>query len=612
MKKNLPSPFLYASPWILSAAIGILVAIVFFFAANNLQREKRIMSENLFNKAQAIIHFIGAGSRASRMMGIPDTRQVQPLIEQASGESDIIALAIINSDGTILAHSKPNLIGSHLDHPRLNDPAMPPNGSFRLVKSETDGKTIFEVLAPFKPFLGRGQGLFKKRQMEATTRNNDPLYAPPGNPDNSMFCPPPQKSGAWTSTSRLSILVSLDMTEQAKIIRQDRYQMLSISLALLLVAIGGWIALLTAQSHRASQQTIRNMQAFTDLLISRLPVGIIATGADNRIQTFNSAASRLTGKEREQAIGQSPIEALPEIFNRLFPENPGAPASIDHELSLSEQTDEPVHLRVSSLPITDAHGIKLGRVVLLDDISGIKNLEERIRRQDRLVALGKMAAGVAHEVRNPLSSIKGFAALLGSRFSEQSEEKQAAKLLINEVERLNRSISELLTYARPQPLHLSEFAMGPFIDDSLRLVQSDAKALGVELSSRIELRQPTVVLDRDRLNQVLLNLYLNSLQAMEKGGRLTVWVGKGERPDRIEIRVRDTGYGIKKELLERVTDPYFTTKPGGSGLGLAMVHKLIDEHGGSLRISSKEGEGTTVNISLPDEHHSARPIRKIP
>lgn len=611
MKKNLPSPFLYASPWILAAAIGILVAIVFFFAANNLQREKRIMSENLFNKAQAIIHFIGAGSRASRMMGIPDTRQIQPLIEQASGESDIIAIAIVNNDGTILAHSKPEQIGSRLDHPRLNDPALPPNGSYRLVKSETDGKTLFEVLAPFRPF-GRGQGFFKKRQLEIIEDKQDPLCAPPGNPDEAMFCPLPQKSGAWTSKSRLSILVSLDMTEQARIIRQDRYQMLSISLALLLVAIGGWIALLTAQSHRSSQQTIRNMQAFTDLLISRLPVGIIATGADNRIQTFNSAASRLTGKEREQAIGYSPDEALPEIFTPFFPDNPGAPASIDQELRLGEQGGEPVHLRSSSLPISDEQGTNLGRVALFDDVSGIKNLEEKIRRQDRLVALGKMAAGVAHEVRNPLSSIKGFAALLGSRFSEQSEEKQAAKLLINEVERLNRSISELLTYARPQPLQLSEFAIGPFIDDSLRLIQSDAKVLGVELSAEIDLPRPTVMLDRDRLNQVLLNLYLNSLQAMEKGGRLTVRVSQRERPDRIEIRVSDTGSGIKNELLERVTDPYFTTKPGGSGLGLAMVHKLIDEHGGSLRISSREGEGTTVSISLPDESYSARPIKKIP
>jgi len=597
MKRNIPSPFLYASPWILAAAIGILIAIVFFFAANNLQRGKRVMAENLVNKAQAIIHFIEASSRASRMMGIPDSRQIQTIIEQAAGEADIVSIAIVNNEGVILAHSKPGEIGKRLEPPRRGDRNALTNGGHRTLKSEDGGKDIFELTAPFRPFT-RGRGQFLHRRM--MPGGQDPGHGPLTNHPVEDSCQLPQEQAGWMAGNHLAILVSLDMSAQAKIIRQDRIQMISISLALLLVAIGGWIALLTAQSHRSSQQTIRNMRAFTDLLISRLPVGIIATGADGRIQTFNKSAGRITGKEAAQAIGAYPDKALPENFAGFFPENEKAGENMEQELRLSGPPGEVVHLKISSLPISDALGERIGRVALLDDLSGIRNLEEKISKQDRLVALGKMAAGVAHEIRNPLSSIKGFATLLGSRFAEESEEKETARLLVGEVERLNRSISELLTYARPQPLKLSEFAIEPFTSETLRLIANDAAELKVELSAAVDLARTTVRLDRDRLKQVLLNLYLNSLQAMEGGGKLSVRVNEGERPGWITIRVSDTGTGIKAELLEKVCDPYFTTKPGGSGLGLAMVGKLIDEHGGTMQISSKEGEGTTVNISLPE------------
>jgi two-component system sensor histidine kinase HydH len=241
----------------------------------------------------------------------------------------------------------------------------------------------------------------------------------------------------------------------------------------------------------------------------------------------------------------------------------------------------------------------IGRVMLMYDVTELKKLEAQIRRHDRLVALGKMAAGVAHEVRNPLSSIKGFATLLGSRFPKESEEGEAAGLLVSQVERLNRSITELLTYARPLPLAVAEVAIEPFIEDSLKLIQSDAREMGVAVHHEITLARKQVRLDKDRLNQVLLNLYLNSLQAMEHGGELRVSVREGDSPDTVEITVRDTGCGIAEDILERVMDPYFTTKPEGTGLGLAMVYKIIDEHGGTIKIASKEGEGTTVSMVLP-------------
>ncbi|MCX5864771.1 MAG: ATP-binding protein [Deltaproteobacteria bacterium] len=594
--KIVTSPFAYASPWILAAAIGMLIAIVFFFAANNLQREQRIMTESLFNKGQAIIRFVGAGTRASMMMGSPNTQQFQHLIEQAAGESGILYIAVADTTGKIVAHSTPALVGADLDHPLLADTEFAPIGKYQIISDQGTKQKIFEIVAPFKPFM-RGRGFFKRhlQAMQPTGKQDSPAGEDAQTPAACQF---PPGNNAWLPGENLSIVVGLDMAEQDKIIQQDRYHMLYMSIAMLLVAIGGWIALLTAQSYRSSQKTLMNMRAFTDLLISRLPVGIIATNAEGHIQTFNSTAARFTGKTPEQAIGHLQAAVLPQI-QQLIPQGEHAGEIIDKEILLPPDSPTPNHLHISSVPITDGQSNTIGRVMLMYDVTEIKKLEAQIRRHDRLVALGKMAAGVAHEVRNPLSSIKGFATLLGSRFPVKSEEGEAARLLINEVERLNRSITELLTYARPLPLAVTEVEIEPFIEASLKLIQSDARELGVAVHHEITLARKQVRLDKDRLNQVLLNLYLNSLQAMEHGGELRVSVHEGDRSDTIEIDVRDTGSGIAKDIQERVMDPYFTTKPGGTGLGLAMVYKIIDEHRGTIKIASTEGEGTTVSIVLP-------------
>ena len=592
--KIVTSPFAYASPWILAAAISILIAIVFFFAANSLQREKRIMTDSLFNKGQAIIRFIGAGTRASMMMGAPNVQQFQHLIEQAAGESSILYITVANSTGKIVAHSTPALVGTDLDHPLLTDPELVPIGKYQIISDQKTKQKIFEIVAPFKPFM-RGRGHFFKRHMQQAENPDNLAWENAQGPPPCQF---PPGNDTWLPGDKLFIVVGLDMAEQDKIIQQDRHHMLYMSVAMLLVAIGGWIALLTAQSYRSSQKTLMNMQAFTDLLISRLPVGIIATNAEGHIQTFNSTAARFTGKTQEQAIGHLQAEVLPQI-QQLIPEGEHEAEVIDREILLSSGSPAPNHLHISSVPISDGQGNTIGRVMLMYDVTEIKKLEAQVQRHDRLVALGKMAAGVAHEVRNPLSSIKGFATLLGSHFQAESEEGEAARLLINEVERLNRSITELLTYARPLPLAIAEVEIEPFIEASLKLIQSDARELGVAVHHEIALARKQVRLDKDRLNQVLLNLYLNSLQAMEHGGELQVSVHEGNRPETIEIKVRDTGCGIAEDILERVMDPYFTTKAEGTGLGLAMVYKIIDEHGGTIKIASKEGEGTTVSIVLP-------------
>jgi two-component system sensor histidine kinase HydH len=377
------------------------------------------------------------------------------------------------------------------------------------------------------------------------------------------------------------------MTELENTVRRYRYQMIFMSLTLLLVGLGGWISLMAAQSYSISQEALNRVQAFTGLLISRLPVGIIATDQDGRIRTFNSTASAMTDREVESVRNEEPEAVLPLEIARFFSLQDKSDEITDRDVVLKGADNMQYSLHLSSMPVYNQFSDFMGRVLLMYDLSELKRLEKEIQRHDRLVALGKMAAGVAHEVRNPLSSIKGFATLLGSKFKDGSQEHEAADLLVQEAERLNRSITELLNYARPTPLRKEPVDLGEIVDLGLKLISSDAQVLGVKTSLDVEADLPAISVDKDKINQVLLNLYLNGLQAMEQHDGMLV------------IEVQDTGSGIPPEDLDKVLDPYFTTKPDGTGLGLALAYKIIDEHKGIIRFSSSEGEGTTVSVSLP-------------
>jgi len=310
----------------------------------------------------------------------------------------------------------------------------------------------------------------------------------------------------------------------------------------------------------------------------------------------------MTGRNADAVRNGKPEAVLPSEVARFFALQDEKDEMTDRDVVLTGADNLRYSLHLSSLPVYNQYSVFMGRVLLMYDLSELKRLEKEVQRHDRLVALGKMAAGVAHEVRNPLSSIKGFATLLGSKFKEGSREHEAADILVQEAERLNRSITELLNYARPTILRKEAVNLGEMIDMSLKLISSDAQALEVKISRHIEPDLPAIPVDRDKINQVLLNLYLNALQAMEQSTsqkELLVSVHRSATENMLVIEVQDTGSGIPQTDLDKVLDPYFTTKPDGTGLGLALAYKIIDEHKGTIHFTSRENKGTIVSVSLP-------------
>ncbi len=593
------------SPWILAAACSLLAIIIGVFATNNYRREKQLMTEVLLQKGITIIRFVNAGSRAKFRennrsfddAGWRWSEYVQQVIEQTAEQPGIHFVLLADRQGNILAGSESKSIGGKLT-PRtaaflkdLED-QTPGNAIFRFNSLNEEGRDGFQVAAIYAPLSPRG----------AMARM--PMHQGWGMPMMGQRRGPQQGNQKLrdelerVQAEKYILLVELDPEQLNTAVKRQLLQIIILSVVLLLVGIGGWLSLLTLQGYKGSQTRLRRMRAFTDLLVSSLPVGLVATDNAGNIQIFNLIAEEILGVREFQAVGRAPAAVLPAQLVEITGQS--ATRGKDpyrHELSLRGADGRIRSLLLAALSIVDGEDRHVGTMLLIQDVSEVKKLEEELKRSERLAALGEMAAGVAHELRNPLSSIKGLAVLLKSRFADASPDRETADILVREVERLNRSISELLDYARPGGLEKKKISLIEVLHKAISLIRVDTDAAGVSISTAFAADPDFVNADQDKLNGVFLNLFLNAIQAMQDGGELNISTSLGEGS--VICLVEDTGCGIDARLLPRVFDPYVTSKNDGTGLGLAMSAKIIEEHDGKIEIKSISGQGTTVKVSLP-------------
>lgn len=601
--KWLPRPkFIYVSPWLLAAATGLLVLIVVTFAVSNMQREKRLMTNAMLQKAATLFRVIRSGARSSYISDLrrgvwkPDPwyEHVQRVIDHLTDDPDVDFLAVVDQSGAILAHSRPVMLGRTLQVNELtqllNKGSAPPF-IYRIVLEKGQGR-FFEVIQPFTPF---------NPVMPPFPFTMEPhgRFSGPG-PD--YFAERYRFSENHDHSKRYFVVVALDMKGYDHALGRLRIQVLMLSLTMLLVGVGGWLSLAAVQGYRVSQKTLHEIQAFTGLLVSKLPVGIIATDKRGIIATWNQVAEQLTGIGQNKAIGREPGAILPQVLADFFTASvPCGERSGDRvgcEVHLQVHNKEMV-LNCHHLIISDRAGEFEGKVLLLSNMTQLKNLEKKMRENERLAAVGRMAAGVAHEVRNPLSSIKGLTLLLQGKFSQKSHEHETASLLIQEVERMNRTISELLVFARPAPLELGKVDIGKLLERQVKLLAADAASENITCRLELDGDLLSVAADQDRINQVIMNILLNGVQAMSGGGELIVRAWNNNENKTVVITFSDTGAGMSAETMNQAFFPYFTTKTNGTGIGLALSQKVIADHGGTIVLDSVTGKGTVVTVELP-------------
>ena len=577
--------------WIVIGMSLIMVVAVGILAVFNYNREKQGMQQVLNEKGAALIKSFEAGMRTGMMGRFGSGARLQTLLTETASQQDILYIVLVNDGGKILAHNDPEQIDQQFISPHtLANLSATEKVSWRTV-DESGSPVSFEVYRKFLPVISQDE--------------RHPMHGRMRGGNNGMFrCQPGWLEGLpqdqiLDPNERPVIIIGMDAAPYVDAMQEDFIHTLFISGIILLLGMAGVVSLFWAQSYTRSRKLLQDSRAFATEMVANFPEGIIVTDPGRKITFINPIALTILNLTPENCLGKTTDSILPSSFSELLesvsPEN----RIVEKELSMTGPNQTELVIVVNATDIVSEDGSFVGTMFILRDLTQIRRLQKTIQKQEKLAAIGNLAAGVAHEVRNPLSSIKGYATYFATLFEEDSEKKQAAEIMSREVERLNRVISELLEISRPSDLKRTQSDIGFLLTSSLRLVQQDAETAGIEIKTSIDEHMPLLLIDPDRITQALINLYINAIQAMPDGGQLSVH--SQEKEGGVELNVSDTGAGMNEANKNKIFDPYFTTKNTGTGLGLAVVQKIVEAHGGTIEVESKEGEGTHFTIFLPND-----------
>jgi two-component system sensor histidine kinase PilS (NtrC family) len=378
-------------------------------------------------------------------------------------------------------------------------------------------------------------------------------------------------------------------------------------------ALVAMLAVATLSTHLADRQrradidlasatrSLADLRAFNERIIESMRSGLVTTDLEGRITTFNRAAEEITGYTAERAIGLP----LADLFHGIEAMRyDGERLDKGVRLERSDVTFKRPNGTVAKLgftmtPLTDVDGNVQGVVLIFQDVTEVFELEQEVRRQEKLAALGALAAGLAHEIRNPLASMRGSVQVLAGEVEFEQDQKRLMEIILRESERLNRTVTEFLAYARPAPFSPTEFDLKRSIADAVALLRNSSE---LQPDHKIREIYPEAGApfygDSNQIRQVFWNLARNALQAMPSGGTMTV-ILEPLKDGGYRLEIADEGIGMEREQVNRVFEPFASKRHGGTGLGMAIVYQFIKDHGGKITIDSTPGAGTRIHVTLP-------------
>jgi PAS domain S-box-containing protein len=365
---------------------------------------------------------------------------------------------------------------------------------------------------------------------------------------------------------------------------------------------------------------VEESKIYQEILVHSMTTGLIAIDLNKNITAFNQKAEEILHLSSQDVLSKDIGVLPPELGNVLIETLKQKGTFDEQEISLKNKERRSIPLAVSSSIFKNYEGKTLGALIVFTDLTDRKLLEAEVRRADRLASLGTLAAGMAHEIRNPLVSIKTFTQISPDNY-DKKEWKDFAKLTKEEVERIESLIKKLMDFAHPVASESKPTDIGAILRDTLFLLKSNFNEYNIKVSEKISRRKLIAMVDGDQIKQVFLNLLLNAIQTMESSGGSIKVAASIKRELKLSgifipqdiihnrfsddhaefafVQIADTGPGIEEKDLSHLFDPFFTTKVSGSGLGLAIVHSIIKEHNGYIGVKSKLGKGTTFYIALP-------------
>jgi PAS domain S-box-containing protein len=367
-----------------------------------------------------------------------------------------------------------------------------------------------------------------------------------------------------------------------------------------------------AEKEEIIQQLTRELvdvKNFTESIIQSIGSGIIITEMNDTITYINKAGERILGYTIEELMGQ------PFSIFSLKEKQSAAPSFLNNPDDLDtrkegwmrrkDHSEFPVGFTINSH--LSIRGERIGKIVVFRDLTSIYKIQEEILRMDRLISLGKLASGIAHELRNPLAGIKTTAQALGEEMSGDDSRREYLHRITKEIDRLNDLLKTFFSFAKPQNLTLVHCHIKDIINEIIPFLIKEIADKGIRFVEAYHPQLPRIKVDKTQMHQVFLNLFLNAIQAMPTGGELKIEASpmisnslKGVMQNFIKIVISDTGKGIPSHIVHKIFDPFFTTKPKGIGLGLSITYQIIKKHGGTIKVESQWEKGTSFVINLPE------------
>lgn len=381
-----------------------------------------------------------------------------------------------------------------------------------------------------------------------------------------------------------------------------------VSLFFLVGAMGGYLANRIHQKRRElenAESELKQLKVDTDYIVKSMSSGILVVDSDCSVMTINPAAEEILGVEASKMIGSSVATTLkhsaPELVLEMEQVLDSERSRLRHEVTIHGSGGRLTPLGTSTTLLQDAIGDKRGAICVFQNLTEVYEMRERVRKADRLAAVGELSAGIAHELRNPLASISGSIEMLAGELELTGEHKHLMELILRESDRLDRIINDFLEYAKLRAPVKRPTNISVCLRDVVLLLENNVvKSQHIEIDLKPYDDKPMVRFDDDQMRQVFLNIAVNGCEAMKDGGRLEIDITHSERW--IRVAFRDQGPGIEDVELNRLFEPFFTTKDGGTGLGLAIANKIVEAHGGRIDFRNRDTGGAEFVVGLPIEH----------
>jgi signal transduction histidine kinase len=555
----------------------------------NVSRQRRVVREHMAHSGQAMFRGIESAiaremrgeimerMRGMRLMRDPEAREelereTKSLLDEIVQDKDVDFLAVYSPERERLLFSSAEGLDGAYEAPDEAWNTVERRGSWIAVVN-FDGREILVVISESRHALAAFSGEFQGGM--GMMRG---MRGPRG--------------------GRPYLVLGMNVARYMQTYRNfERNAYLQTGYVLLVALVLLGLALAYAR-RREQGMAYDRLERFHSRLLDTMPDGLLTVGSGGEVRAANPAAARLLVSEDEELVGRRWRDL------GLKPKDDAAGGSDREGIERGQYEFGGRTLEILSRPIPGAdEESEPQRLVLVRDRTEVQALERELAQAEKLAAVGRLAAGLAHEIRNPLSSLRGFAQYFRDRFKGEDEIEEYAGIMVDEADRLNRVVTDMLFLAKPRPLSKRNVSLRELAGEIERLLERDVENKGATVHTDFEVEE--VRADRDQLKQALLNLALNSLEAApDNAGEINIFSRREDGG--VRVGVADNGRGMSEEERKNAMEPFFTGRADGTGLGLSVVHKIMRDHGGRVEIESEKGEGATVALVFPEDDGAER------